>query len=454
MLITFILNGDTQQIESDPHTLLLHVLREDLKLFGTKYGCGEGECGACTVLLNGRTINACLTTVGQTHGGEILTIEAMAEDEIGRKVVDSFVQTGAVQCGFCTPGFVLSTRALLSEAASPDVEQIRHALGGNFCRCTGYTKIVEAVTTAAEMIAAPSPQMQSHNSPLFVDGEHVFVRPATLDEALKHLATSDTQWHVIAGGTDLLTKHEHKVKQLNLLDLSALNELRGVSETERSVCIGALTSYTDINQSPLLQQWAPALVAAAREVGGTQIQNMGTIGGNLVNASPAADAVPPLFALGAQLVLRSVRGERALPVHQFATNPGRTVLASDELLVKIVLPKLEYDGQRIMFFEKIGPRKAQTIAKASVALCGWLQDGRWQQVRIVLGAVAPTVILATQAANLLMSAQFNEDLLMQVADLAASECAPIDDIRSTTGYRRKLVRGLLIRNLERFLVGM
>ncbi|MEW5957215.1 MAG: FAD binding domain-containing protein [Chloroflexota bacterium] len=451
MLITLTVNGDTRQLETDPRTLLLHVLREDLNLRGAKYGCGEGECGACTVLLNGRAVDACLTTVGQAHGGEIMTVEAMAQNEIGRKVIDGFVQAGAVQCGFCTPGLVLTARALLAQTASPHAEQIRRALGGNLCRCTGYAKIVEAVTRAAGTVATPPPKSLSQYAAIAADGDGAFARPATLDEALHLLAAPGARWRVLAGGTDLLARYEHRLKQLNLLDLGALAELRGISETGDAIHLGALTSYTDVIRSPLLQQWAPALVMAAREVGGVQIQNMGTIGGNLVNASPAADSVPPLFVLEARLVLRSIRGERTMPVQQLATGPGQTLLAPDELLIEIVLPKLRDDGQRIMFFEKVGPRKAQTIAKASVALGGWLHGGKWQQARIALGAVAPTVMPATQAAELLMSERFDEDLLGRVADMAAAECSPIDDIRSTAGYRRKLVRGLLLRNLQPYL---
>jgi xanthine dehydrogenase small subunit len=448
MLITCTINGEPRQIETDPRQLLLHTLREDLNLRGTKYGCGEGECGACTVLLNGQPVNACLITAGQAHGSEIMTIEGMAQDEIGRKVVDSLVQTGAVQCGFCTPGFVLAARALLAQTTSAGPEQIRRALGGNLCRCTGYTKIVEAVTRAVETTRVSPAQQHVRLAPISADGARTFARPATLAEALHLLAAPESSWRVIAGGTDLLVRHEHHTTRLKLLDLSALDELRGIGETDDAIHLGALTTYTDIIQSPLLRQWAPALVMAAREVGGPQIQNVGTVGGNLVNASPAADSVPPLFVLAARLVLRSVRGERTLPVHEFATGPGQTRLERDELLVKIILPKLQGDGQRVMVFEKVGPRKAQTIAKASVALCGWLNEGRWQQVRLALGAVAPTVMLAPQTAQLLMSERFDADLLRQVIDTAAAECSPIDDIRSTASYRRKLVRGLLARILQ------
>ena len=154
MQLSLTVNGQPHQIETDPRTLLLTVLREDLGLRGTKYGCGEGECGACTVILNGQVVNACLTTAGQAHKAEILTIEGMATDQIGASVLNSFTKAGSVQCGFCTPGFVVSARALLQETHSPDTETIQRRLSGNFCRCTGYTKIIQAVAQAGEAIQA------------------------------------------------------------------------------------------------------------------------------------------------------------------------------------------------------------------------------------------------------------------------------------------------------------
>ena len=445
MSLTLAVNGVVRDLECDPRRLLLDVLREDLGLRGTKYGCGEGECGSCSVLLDGRVVTACLTTAGQAHGADITTIEAMADDEIGRRLLDSFLGTGAVQCGFCTPGFVLAARDLLSHNPAPDVPQIREALSGNLCRCTGYAGITEGVALGAKGLAGPAPRRSTTPGPgISTDG---YARPATVDEALQLLAEPRSSWRVLAGGTDLLTRYEHHLDEVGLLDLGGLDELHKVGETADGVQIGALTRFTEIIQSPVMQHWAPALITAARRVGGVQIQNMGTIGGNLANASPAADSVPPLFALDARLVLRSLRGERTVPVSEFALGPGRTVLAPDELLVEIVVPKQQAAGRRIMFFEKVGPRRAQAIAKASVAFCGWLDDGRLHDARIALGAVASTVVSAPKAASLLMSGPFDEALILRAADMAAGECSPIDDIRSTAGYRRRLVRGLVVRNL-------
>ncbi len=447
MQLSLTINGQPYHLETDPRTLLLDALREEVGLRGTKYGCGEGECGACTVILNGRAVNACLTTAGQAHGAEILTIEGLAEEELGRRVIAAFVEAGAVQCGFCTPGFVVSARALLAEQPNPDVETIRRGLSGNLCRCTGYTKIIQAVAQTAAGAAQPaSPGVNGPSPRPMPIGNSYFTRPAGLDEALSLL--TQPGWRVIAGGTDVLVQNEHQVKGLKLLDLSALTELRRIDEDDEAVRIGALATYSDLIHSAAVQSHAPALAQAAREVGGVQIQNMGTLGGNLVNASPAADGAPPLYVLEAQLVLRSVRGERQVAVQDFATGPGKTVLQPDELLTEIIIPKAHHEGREITFFEKVGPRKAQTIAKASLAFRGWLApNGRLTQVRVALGAVAPTVMLAPQTAQALMAGPLTEERLLLAGNVAHDECRPIDDIRSTAVYRRKLVRGLLLRQL-------
>jgi len=458
MWIKFMVNGRPHTVEADPRETLLFVLRERLGLRGVKYGCGEGECGACTVIMNGRSVSSCLVPVGQAHGAEILTIEGMTDDPIGQHVVDAFVERGAVQCGFCTPGFVVSARALLAENPSPTTEEIQRALTGNLCRCTGYTKIIEAVAVAAERVSGRN-QVFSEKpgfSGRFTELEHGdrspgaqsdnFARPESLDEALALLA-QDNNWRIVSGATDVSVKFEHHLKEHRWLDLSAVDEIKYIHEDDDAVTIGGGVSYTDVINSPLAQRWAGLLVQASKTVGGPQIQNMGTVAGNLVNASPAANTALTLYVLDAVAALRSARGERPVPVSELATGPGQTVVAPDEILTHIIVPKVRRDGNEIAFFEKLGPRKAQTIAIASVVLRGWLVDGRLTDVRIALGAVAPTVMLATQTAKYLMDGPLTEECILEAGEIAASECRPIDDVRGSAAYRRRLVRGLLVRGL-------
>src|SRR5688572_9801966 len=260
MSVSLRVNGEDVAVDADPRTLLLDVLREDLGLRGTKYGCGEGECGACTVLLDGRTVNACLTTLGQAAGADVVTVEAMANDPIGAPLLESLARAGAVQCGFCTPGFLLSARALLAEHAAPADTDNQRGMSDNLCRCTGYAKIVEAVRAAGR--AGPNPpspflsreagassaQLTRSCRADFRPGE--YAQPTSVEEALTLLAQAEQPWKVLAGGTDALVRHEHHLKELAFLDLGALDELRAITEDDTSVRIGALTSYTAIAHSP------------------------------------------------------------------------------------------------------------------------------------------------------------------------------------------------------------
>jgi xanthine dehydrogenase small subunit len=450
-MISLTVNGQLYQVEVEPGTLLLDLLREKLALRGTKYGCGEGECGACTVIMDGRSCNACLVTAGQAHGREIITIEGLAQQPLGAELLGHFSATGAVQCGFCTPGFVMSAWALLAENPRPRLAAIRQGLSGNLCRCTGYRKIIEAVEAVAGGGDAPGPPPAEAKVRPTLAPSNSYARPASLEAALQLLAEPEAGWRIIAGGTDLLVRFEHRLNNLRLLDLSRIEELAAIWEDETSLHVGALTSYSRLIRAALVRRWAPALVTAAGEVGGGQIQNMGTVGGNLANASPAGDTIPPLMVLEAAVVLRSSRGRRVIPLAEFALGPGQTVLAPDELIQEIIIPKRQHPGQEITFFDKVGPRQAQSIAIASLAGRGWLVDGRLSEVRIALGAVGPTVLRAYRSEAELMAGPFAEARLRAAAEAARAESRPIDDIRASAGYRRQLVAGMLIRQLWPYL---
>jgi CO/xanthine dehydrogenase FAD-binding subunit len=195
------------------------------------------------------------------------------------------------------------------------------------------------------------------------------------------------------------------------------------------------------------------LSLAAAEVGAAQIQNRGTIGGNIVNASPAADGLPALYVYGAEVVLASAAGTRVLPVGDFVRGPRRTALEHGEILSEIRVPKLAASGQPLFFFEKVGSRRAQTITKGSVTVHAWLDDGRLVDPRIALGSVGPTIIRAREAERTI-EAELTSATIKEAARLVSEAASPIDDIRSTAQYRRELVGGLLLRGLFRNVPGL
>ena len=274
--------------------------------------------------------------------------------------------------------------------------------------------------------------------------------PTRLDAAYALLAdASGAPWRPLAGGTDLMVQVTGEIGEPpeRVLDIWALNELRGISVEADALVIGALTTYTELRRSPLVAEFVPALADAAATIGAAQIQNRGTIGGNVVNASPAGDTLPVLLALGAQMVLGSTAGERTVHVDDFWPSYRTTARRDDELLVRIRIP-LAADRQ--VRFRKIGTRRAQAISKVIMALA-WrsvMDDGPWTDVRLALGSVAATTVRATATEAVLEGARPTRETANAAVDALSGELHPIDDVRSTADYRR-LVAGRVLHRLIR-----
>jgi len=374
----------------------------------------------------------------------------MEENAIGARLLECFSKQGAVECGFCTPGLILSTRSLLSEKPFPDLSDIEEALAGNLCRCTGYVKIIDAVMAAVSLYREINTPVRIEPILLPPVMSDDFVRPARIEEVLDLLAENE-YWQILGGATDLAVKHEHCFKDFRWLDISALPELQGVREDENYIYIGGEICYTDMIRSDICQKWVPIIVEACRQVGSQQIRNRGTLAGNIVNASPAADLIPSLLVLEAEVRLRSREEERCVAVKRFVTGPGKVGLQKGEILTEVVVPKARGQGDEVIFYEKLGPRKAHAIAIASVAFRGWLEDGQFNNTKVALGAVASSAILAPKAAKHLMSGPCKEERVLEAGDLASEACSPIDDVRGSAAYRRRLIKSLLVRGLWPYL---
>jgi xanthine dehydrogenase iron-sulfur cluster and FAD-binding subunit A len=415
---------------------LLDVLREDLRLTGAKEGCGKGECGACTVIVDGQPVDACLMMAYQVDGRAVETIEGLATAERMHPLQDAFIAKGGVQCGICIPGMVLAAKALLDAVPRPTPAQVREGLAGNLCRCTGYVKIFAAVAQAA---TSPPLPRQGGDAP--APAGPAYFRPRTLEEATEILAQRAGEVKPIAGGTDILVRVKDGQHQPGaLFDLTGVEELRGIQERDDHIYIGAGATHTEMMRSPLVARYAPALPYACAVVGGPQIRNRGTLGGNLANASPAADTVPALYVADAVVELVSVSARRSVPVNTFFTGPRTSVLERDELIAGVCIPKRA--GVRGRFL-RLGQRQAQAISKVSVAVALTFQDGRPDWARVALGAVAPTVIRSTRAEAALLGGGYEG--LLAAADAVRQDVQPIDDLRSTREYRREMAGVLLER---------
>lgn len=278
--------------------------------------------------------------------------------------------------------------------------------------------------------------------------------PRSLSEAYALLADADPPWRAVAGGTDLLVQLTGEIgpPPARVLDLWRLNELRGIHLGGRRLTIGALTTYTEVRGSALATEVVPALVDAAATIGAAQIQNRGTLGGNLANASPAGDTLPVLLALDAEVIVGGPRGERTISIGDFFVGYRRTALAADELVLRVGIPIVP---GRVARFRKVGTRRAQAISK--VALCLAWRDGTdvgaggepgdrsWRGVRVALASVAPTPIRAVAAEAALEGAAPSRDTADRAAAALEAEISPIDDVRSTAGYRRAVAARVLHR---------
>jgi xanthine dehydrogenase small subunit len=509
MRLSFTVNGVPRQVDAPPLRRLLDILRDDLGLTGAKEGCGEGECGACSVLLDGKLVQSCLVPAVQVSGSQIVTIEGLGTEATPDPVQRAFLDEGAVQCGFCIPGMALATRAILARTPKPDEETIRAGLSGNICRCTGYEKIVRAVQRAAELTTAgrpaaseqfaggggrsgsnldsgqvrPSAVARTHVavSPRKAGAEHMVHSPATLEEALAVLqagAAGDDREEgherdegqerrvrddrderdettgrlpgvvILAGGTDLLLPGAlDSLAGRTILDLSRIQSLAGVRLREDCLELGAATTVATLATDADIDRHLPALAGAARLFGAPAIRNRATLGGNLAGASPAADLPPPLLALGAVVVLASAAGTREVPLEAFVTGYRETVRRIDELVIAVRVPRPAPDAHQAFF--KAGTRRAQSIARASVAGAARADAaGTLRSVRLAAGSVAPVPILLRETMRLLEGHRLDAALIDQAEQLAASEIMPIEDVRSNVDYRRFVTGRLVARFLR------
>jgi len=278
-----------------------------------------------------------------------------------------------------------------------------------------------------------------------------YITPASLDAALEVSARNAPHVKLLAGGTDLLVELKHSANGPKyVVDLGRVPELKGIEETSAGLRIGAMVTHTEIMESQLIAQHAPAMIAAAVTIGAVQTRNMGTIGGNLVTCVPSLDSGPVLVALDALVTVAGAQGKRQMPITEFFVGPRKTALAPDEILVDILIPAVMLG--RPASFRKFGLRKGQALALVNAAASVLVEDGRIADARIALGAVSPTVIRALQAEAIVTGKNVGDTTaLREAAEMAVTEARPIDDFRASAAYRRELIAVGTFRVLEEAL---
>jgi xanthine dehydrogenase small subunit len=459
--IRFLLDGVVRELDGvDPTLTVLRWLREVERRTGTKEGCAEGDCGACTVVLvelaggelRYRAVNACLLFLPALDGRALLTVEGLCRGEAPLHPVQSaMVECHASQCGFCTPGFVMSLAALYESEPAPSRQRLDEVLAGNLCRCTGYRPIVEAARLAwsrggrsrladqqAQLRAALEAIARAEPLELTFQGRRWWA-PRTLDEAAR-LAAAHPAAHLLAGATDAglwVTKQRRSLDAV--ISLAAVEELRRVEVTASHVEVGAAASYTEALLP--LEAEHPALGALLRRIGSLQIRNAGTLGGNLANASPIGDTAPALLALDATVVARHGAETRELPLEAFFTGYRRTALRPGELLTRIRVPR-RTPGLELRAY-KVAKRFDQDIATVCGAFAVALEDGRVRHARVAFGGVAATPVRLVTCEQALVGRPWT--LATVEAALPALEAAltPLSDFRGSADYRRRVAGNLL-----------
>ncbi len=482
--IQFLLNNELRTIVNcDPNMTVLNYLRQVLNRKGSKEGCASGDCGACTAVLaevscstkatsekeqlTYKSINTCITFLSALHGKQLLTVEDLQQGKKLHAVQQAMVDCHGSQCGFCTPGFVMSLFSLnknlptakIYNAAAKDetlelsLEQdIEHGLAGNLCRCTGYRAITAAAKEACftddvdqfELQAASTiSQLKAITATndmvaLHSEGKSLYI-PATLDE-LANLVELYPQAKLLAGGTDLALSVTQGMAQIqSLIALGNVNELTQISETEHTLSIGAMVSYQACHQ--LLTREYPEFGQMLYRLGSTQVRNAGTLGGNVGNASPIGDTPPVLIALGAKLVLRRGQRTRILSVENFFVDYKVTQLEEGEFIQSIEIPKSDKRKQLKVF--KISKRLDDDIS--TVLACFYLKlvDQKIVEVQIAFGGMAgiPKRAFLCEKA-LLGKTNCPETIAAAMASLA-QDFTPLSDVRASSEYRMQVAKNLI-----------
>ncbi|MGZ3349248.1 MAG: xanthine dehydrogenase small subunit [Xanthobacteraceae bacterium] len=458
--VQFLLNGKPCSEESAPPSMtVLDWLRTRARLTGTKEGCAEGDCGACTIVLGRevdgslqyRSMNSCLMMLPQLDQRAVFTVEGLAApDGALHPVQQAMVDTDATQCGFCTPGFVMAMFAFHHSGEAADSAIMHEALAGNLCRCTGYRSIVEACRRIAQgpadRFVADAPALADKLSkvPPCTDygyGTQAFLMPRSL-AALFAAMEQQPNAILLGGGTDLGLRVSKEREALPaVIALEAVEELRHVTIRDDAIEIGGAVTYTET--LPHLDRHFPSFGALVRRIGSRQIRNLGTIAGNLATASPIGDSIPCLIALGASVQLMSRAGERVLPVELFITGYRKTALAAGEVIAAIRIPFLA-PGHKFSVY-KLSKRFDQDISTVIAAFRLERHSGKAGELRAAYGGMAARAMRAVTLETAVKGRPWEPAWLPDVETLLARDFTPIGDHRGGAAYRLRAAAGLLRR---------
>lgn len=464
--IRFILNGRDVVLSCvAPDATLLDWLRLDRSLCGTKEGCAEGDCGACTVLVGKlsagglvyESVNACIRFLGSLDGTHVVTVEHL-RGQPGQlhPVQQAMVDFHGSQCGFCTPGFVMSLYGLWMKSPDPSNAAIEKALQGNLCRCTGYEAIMRAAHAISSYGKAAKDPLATERKAITArlealrDGARVeigsararLIVPANVDDFATVL-DKEPGATIVAGSTDVglwVTKHMRDISPA--VFIGNLDGLCTIAEDKGVISIGAGVTYSEAFST--LSKRIPALGPLFDRIGGEQVRNMGTIGGNIANGSPIGDTPPPLIALGARLTLRKGRKRRTIPLETFFIAYGKQDRQPGEFVEAVHVP-VPVKGEKFAVY-KITKRRDEDITAALGAFfLALAKDGTVADVRIAYGGMAATPKRASFVEKALLGKPWTEETVETAMAQYAGDFTPLTDMRASAEYRALAAKNLLLR---------
>ena len=467
--VRFILAGQLEEIrDCAPTRTVLEFLREEKGLTGTKEGCAEGDCGACTVVIGElhenriryRAVNSCIQFLPSLDGKQLVTVEDLTppghhNDTELHVVQQAMVDQHGSQCGFCTPGFVMSLFAMYHNQTETGLKRsdIDLGLAGNLCRCTGYAPIVRAAeqTLAAERndrFTAKEDQTVSllktiqATEALEIDSANgQFYAPHSVDE-LCRLLQSHPQATLVAGATDVglwVTKQQRSLEKV--IYLGAVEELKEIRDDNGHLSIGAAVSYTDATQA--ITSRYPSFLSLIERIGATQVRNAGTIGGNIANGSPIGDMPPGLIAIGAKLNLRSSQGQRCVDLEDYFISYGKQDLKTGECVEQILLPGPGDD--QLFATYKISKRIEQDISAVCAAFSIRLDNDTITDARVCFGGMAEIPKRATACEQVLNGSRWCQQTINEAKQALLDDFTPLSDMRASARYRHQVSQNLLQR---------
>ena len=466
-------NGQPHRVAAEDALLpLSEFLRRRCGLTGTKVVCAEGDCGSCAVLV-GRprgdvihyaSLTSCIVRLVQLDAAHVVTVEGLTPESELNPIQDAMVRCQGTQCGFCTPGFVVTLQELLEKQQTLDAHDVRRHLTGNLCRCTGYDSIVRAALEAdrqtlrsveslypsADLIG---PLRAAADQPveLQTDTTHLY-KPASLDQATDFLARhrqGQSAPLVLAGGTDLgVLQNKGRLAVGTAIVITGLEDLQTITHQDQALHIGAAASLAQLEDAA--ETALPELHEFLGWFGSPLIRHAGTVAGNLCTASPIGDLPPAFYVLDAQVQLLSSTGRRSVALQDFQTGYRTTQLAPDELVASITLPLLGPDEHLRLY--KISKRRDLDISSFSAAFWFRLQGNVIDDLRVAFGGVGPRILRLPEVEDILRGHPVDADRFEDAAQTAASIVTPLSDVRGTETYRRRL-SGNILRRLYQELEG-